>query len=189
MNWLKRLFRPTNSASALNTEPDELTWASELQSLRLELQERDRLVAQLKQDLERQRSGASAQFSQAAQAQLEQLLAETAGPVAQLVTQAHLLEIEGKPVPARDVLVVARRLVRILEDHGLALEGQVGETVQFDPNRHEPLQSQVTLTADQEVTVRFVGAAFHGKLLRKAGITPGRMNLHPETGDEVKDAG
>jgi molecular chaperone GrpE (heat shock protein) len=181
---LKRLLGPTDSASALNPKPGELAWASERQSLRLELQERNQLVAQLKQDLDRQRSGASAQLNQAAQAQFEQLLAETAGPVAQLVTQAHLLEVEGKPVSARDVLVVARRLVRILEDHGLTLEGQVGETVQFDPNRHEPLQSQVTLTANQEVTVRFVGAAFHGKLLRKAGVSPGRMNPHPGAGDE-----
>jgi molecular chaperone GrpE (heat shock protein) len=82
--------------------------------------------------------------------------------------------VEGKPVQARDVLIVARRLVRVLEDAGLTLEGQVGETIQFDPNRHEPLQSQGGIMPGQAGVVRFVGVGFHGKLLRKAGVTAGR---------------
>jgi hypothetical protein len=42
-------------------------------------------------------------------------MADVAAPVAQLFTQAHLLEVEGKPVQAKDALAVAKRLVRALE--------------------------------------------------------------------------
>ena len=58
--------------------------------------------------------------TEAVQAQVEQLLADAATPVAQLLTQAHLLETEERPVQAKDALAVAKRLVRTLEDHGLA---------------------------------------------------------------------
>ena len=127
-------------------------------------------MANLKEELERQRSGASARVDEAVQAQMERLLADAAAPVAQLLTQAHLLEVEGKPVQARDVLAVAKRLVRTLEDNGLTLEGSVGETTPFDPNRHEPLSADASPAEGQPVVVRFVGVAYQGKLLRKAGV-------------------
>jgi molecular chaperone GrpE (heat shock protein) len=68
------------------------------------------------------------------------------------------------------VLTVARRLVRALEDNGLTVEGSVGERVPFDPDHHEPLSADVSLQAGQMVVVRFVGVAYRGKLLRKAGV-------------------
>ncbi len=142
----------------------------EAQRLRLDLAEQEQLALQLKQELERQRSGSSAHVSEAVQAQVEQLLSDVATPVAQLLTQAHLLEVEGKPVQAKDVLAVAKRLVRVLEDNGLTLEGRVDERVLFDSNHHEPLSADVSLKPGQMVTVRFVGVAYRGKLLRKAGV-------------------
>jgi molecular chaperone GrpE (heat shock protein) len=110
----------------------------ELQSLRLEIEEYGRKLETLTEDLERQQAGESARIAQAVQAQLEKSLTEMAAPIAQLRTQAHLLEMEGEAVPATDVLAVAKRLVRALEDEGLTLEGGVGETTSFDPNRHAP---------------------------------------------------
>ena len=142
----------------------------EAQRLRLDLAEQEKMVAQLKVELERQRSGSSAHASEAVQAQVEQLLSDVATPVAQLLTQAHLLEVEGKPVQAKDVLAVTKRLVRTLEDNGLTLEGRVGESVPFDPDRHEPLSTDVSPKSGQMVTVRFVGVAYRSKLLRKAGV-------------------
>ncbi len=142
----------------------------EAQRLRLNLAEQEKLAAQLKQELERQRSGSGAHVLEAVQAQVEPLLSDVATPVAQLLTQAHLLEVEDKPVQAKDVLTVAKRLVRALEDNGLTLEGNVGERVPFDPDRHEPLSADVSPKAGQMVTVRFVGVAYRGKLLRKAGV-------------------
>jgi molecular chaperone GrpE (heat shock protein) len=145
---------------------------NELQALRLELAERDKQIMQLKADLERQRREAGQRGEASIQAQLEQLLADAALPVAQLQTQAHLLEAEQRPVQAKDILVVARRLVRVLEDQGLSLEQQVGEQAAFDPNRHEPLNATQALSAGQPVIVRFVGVSFQGKILRKAGVEP-----------------
>jgi molecular chaperone GrpE (heat shock protein) len=81
-----------------------------------------------------------------------------------------LLETEGHPVQAKDVMVVAKRLVRVLEDNGLKLAGNVGETVRFDPNHHEPLSAGASPKQGEHVVVRFVGVAYRGKLLRKAGI-------------------
>ncbi len=144
---------------------------SEVQALRLELQERERMLATLKSDLERLRRGEQERIEEGVQAQRERFLTEAAGPVAQLLTQAHLLEVEGKPVEVRDVLAVARRLVRLLEDEGLTPEGQVGSTVPFDPDRHEPVGGE--LTAGQPAVVRFVGLTCRGRRVRKAGVTRG----------------
>lgn len=169
-NWLKRLFgKPEQTLPPVNEHV--LSLEQEAQGLQLELAERDQLVANLKQELERQRSGANVQVTEAVQVQVERVLADVAAPVSQLLTQAHLLEVESKPVQARDVLVVAKRLVRSLEDHGLTLTGEVGQRVAFNPDHHEPLGPEVGLSPGQLVVVRFVGVAYHGKLLRKAGVT------------------
>ena len=163
--WLGRVREPVAEADVRI-----LGLEREAQSLRLELVERDQAVAHLKGELERRRSGASDRIAEAVQAQVERLLSDAAAPVAQLLTQVHLLEAERKPVQARDVLAVAKRLVRTLEDNGLTLEGSVGETVPFDPNRHEPLSADASLNCRQSVVLRFIGVAYQGKLLRKAGV-------------------
>lgn len=155
------------------TQPEPaLALEGRVQTLQLELAERERTIVTLKQELERRRLGANAEVSGAVQAQLEQLLADLAAPVAQLLTQAHLLEVEGKPVQARDMLAVSKRFVRVLQENGLSLAGQVGETVPFDPNYHEPLNAQAALTPGQAVVIRFVGVVYQGKVLRKAGVSP-----------------
>jgi molecular chaperone GrpE (heat shock protein) len=141
----------------------------EIQNLKLELTERDQLIDKLKQQLEQQRTTESNNIDSAVQNQIEQLLADTAASVTQLLTQAHLLE-QGKPVQAKDVLLVAKRLIRTLEDNGLTLTGKVGETVPFDSNLHEPLSASTTITPDTDVVVRFAGVAYQGKVIRKAGV-------------------
>jgi molecular chaperone GrpE (heat shock protein) len=167
--WLAAIFgkRPPEEAA---TDERTLALEREAQSLRLKLGELEQTAANLKRELERRSSGANARVAEEVQAQVERLLTDAAAPVAQLLTQAHLLEVEGKPVQARDVLAVARRLVRTLEDNGLTLAGSVGETAPFDPNRHEPLSADVSPQPGQPVVVRFVGVAYRGKLLRKAGV-------------------
>jgi len=101
---------------------------------------------------------------------MERLLANIATPVAHLLTQAHLLEADGKPIQAHDVLGVARRLVRTLEDNVLALEGKVGKTLPFDPNRHEPLSAEAMLQLGETVLVKFVGVSYGGTVCKKAGV-------------------
>jgi molecular chaperone GrpE (heat shock protein) len=90
-----------------------------------------------------------------------------------LETQAHLLEREGKPVAARDVLTVAKRLIRALEDEGLTLEGKTGETVAFDPNYHQPLEVGPGLTPGQPVVIRSPGISYAGRVLHRAGVRKG----------------
>ena len=169
LKWLRRaLGQPAEAAP--QADDRALALEREAQGLRLEMEERERSAASLKSELERQRNGESARIAEAVQSRIEKLMADVAAPVAQLITQAHLLEVEGKPVQAKDALAVAKRLVRALEDEGLKLEGGVGETASFDPNRHEPLGGQAALTPGQAVVVRFAGVSYRGRLIRKAGV-------------------
>ena len=161
--WLKRL---------LGSEPrDERLPAleREAQTLRLDLAERETALADLKAELERRRMREGERVDQAVRHQLERLMADAAAPASQLRTQAHLLHQEDRPVKAADVLAVAAQLVDALEDHGLALEGQVGETVAFDPNRHQVLGGEPP-EPGQPAVVRFVGVTCNGKRLQKAGV-------------------
>jgi molecular chaperone GrpE (heat shock protein) len=146
-----------------------LTLEREIQNLRLELTERDQLIDKLKQQLEQQRTSENTNIDSAVQNQTEQLLTDTAASVTQLLTQAHLLE-QGKPVQAKDVLLVAKRLIRSLEDNGLTIVSQVGETVSFDSNLHESLSASSSITPGTEVVVRFAGVSYQGKVIRKAGV-------------------
>jgi molecular chaperone GrpE (heat shock protein) len=152
--------------------PDErvLALARQVQSLRLELTEQRQLAANLSSELQHQRDAEAARLADAVRAQMERFMITMATPVAHLLTQAHLLEVDGKPLPARDVLGVARRLVRMLEDNGLMLEGQVGETLPFDPNRHEPLSAEAALHPGETVVVKFVGVSYGGTVCKKAGV-------------------
>ena len=146
-----------------------LTLERETQNLRLELTERNQLINKLKQQLEQQRTNEKNNIDSAVQNQIEQLLTDTAAPVTQLLTQAHLLD-EGKPIQAKDVLLVAKRLIRALEDNVLTVVGQVGETVSFDSNLHEPLSASSEVSSGAEVLVRFAGVSYRGKVIRKAGV-------------------
>jgi molecular chaperone GrpE (heat shock protein) len=166
-DFLRRWFRkrppiPGEDERLLALERD-------VQTLRLDLEERDRQIAALRAELEREQRTLTSRVQEAVREAIERLLADAAVPAAQLLTQAHLTEREGRLPAPRDILLVARRLVRVLEDHGVEWEGRVGESVAFDPNRHQLLGAE-TVPPGQRVVVRFSGAVFHGKMLRKAGV-------------------
>jgi molecular chaperone GrpE len=147
-----------------------LNAGSEAQRLRVELAERDRVIATLKQDLERLRADEKGRVEEIVGAQVEKLMSAAAAPVAQLLTQTYLAEIEGKPVQAKDVLAVAKRIIRALEDDGLSLVGGVGESVSFDPNYHQPLSSRADLKPGDPAVVKVVGVSYAGRVLRKASV-------------------
>ena len=168
LSWLKKWLR-ASPQSQLQSDEKSLTLERAIQNLRLELTESDQLINKLKQQLEQQRTSENNNIDSAVQNQIEQLLTDTAAPVTQLLTQAHLLD-EGKPVQAKDVLLVAKRLIRTLEDNGLTIVGQVGETVSFDSNLHEPLSASREVNPGEEVAVRFAGVSYQGKVIRKAGV-------------------
>jgi molecular chaperone GrpE (heat shock protein) len=167
--WLSRLFGREPQAVSTHADGRLLEAERELQELRLEAQERERQADSVRADLERARQGEAIRVSEAVEVRIEQLLAQAATPAAQLMVQAHLLEAEGKPVEARDVLAVAKRLVTVLAEAGLAFEGAVGETAAYDPDRHEPLGGPA-LTLSQTVVVRVPGCSYGGRLLKRAGV-------------------
>jgi molecular chaperone GrpE (heat shock protein) len=163
--WLDRFLGRSDGADAERL----LALTREAQELRLQLEERSHQLAALHKERERQQAGEEMRVGDTVQAKVERLLAEAAGPVTQLLTQAHLLEAEGRPVQARDVLAVARRLVRVLEEEGLTLDGRPGERAAFDPNRHAPLAGEAPAPG-AGVVVRFAGIGYKGRVLRKAGV-------------------
>ncbi len=165
LSWLQQLLRP--SPAPPTSEPT-LALQTELQNLRLELKERDQTITTLKQELDRQRQGEQTRLNQTLQSETEQLFREIASPISQILTQAHLLETEGKPVSPQDILTVAKRLIRSLEKKGLTLDGTLGETVPFDANYHQPLNSQQQITQETPVTIKIVGIAYQQKILKKA---------------------
>ncbi|MCR4413716.1 MAG: cell division protein ZapB [Thermoguttaceae bacterium] len=167
---LKRVLgRPPGTGAE---EADVLSLRRQIQELRLEAAERQRRLAVLETDLQRAQAGQKSSAEQAVQARIEQLLAACAPAVSQLVTQAHLVEVGGVSVPALDVLRVARRLVRALEDHGLEIDRQPGAAVAFDPACHEPISHDTAIRPGEPALVRFVGVRYQGKVLRKAGVAP-----------------
>ncbi len=169
LKWFKpRLMPQPQEISQQHTERI-LALEREVKSLEMAVQERDRMLKQIKDDLEYQRDTTSSNVTESVQTKLEHVFADAAAPVTQLLTQAYLLE-EGKPVQTKDVLTVAKRLVRTLKNNGLTLEGSIGEQAAFDPNCHEPLSANESLDPEQPVIIRFVGVAYQGKLLRKAGV-------------------
>lgn len=80
---------------------DALSRNSESQELRLELAERDRLIATLKDDLERMRNAEAERIAELLHAHMQKLMADLAAPVAQIVTQTHLFEVEQKPLQSK----------------------------------------------------------------------------------------
>lgn len=121
--WLQRLFgRDKTTPVGVATEDRALTFGREAQALRLELVEWELLIGRLKSDLDRQRAGESQRVDSVVDAGRERLLADAATPLVQLMTQAHLLEVAGKPVQAADVLTVAKRLMRVFETAGVVCD-------------------------------------------------------------------
>ena len=164
MGWLGRLLGRSGA------DGERLLAAErEARALKLRCEEQERQLTVQRQELERHRIDASAQRTSDVQAALERLLTDAAGPVAQLLTQAHLLEVANQPVQPRDLLAVAQRLVRLLEAEGLAVEGNVGQQTAFDPSRHAPLSGE-PIAIGETVTIRFVGISCRGRVLRKAGV-------------------
>lgn len=170
-NWFSHLFSPSHPAeTAQPAAYDFLMLQNELQSLRLELDSRDQTIADLKQQIERQRARQAEVIEETASARLERLFADVAAPVSQILTQADLLENQGKPLQAGDVLTVARRMIRALERHGLTIDSQPGQLSAYDPDRHVPLDAGRTPQPGDPVTVRFAGVTYQGKTLYKAVV-------------------
>ena len=160
--WFKR--KSSDSSVQL------LDLRSEVQKLKIEIQERDKTLARLKDDLSREREARTTQVAESIRDSMEKLMVNAASPVSQLVTQAHLLESQDKPVQARDVISVSKRLIRVFEDAGMKTEGSIGEIASFDPNYHAPLAGDASIKIGDRVIIRLTGVSFNGRIIRKAGV-------------------
>ncbi len=159
LRWLRGLF------------PEALKARAELGSLRLELEEKERALERLTQELERRREEESRRVARELEARWEAILSDLSSPLSLLLTQLQLLE-RGLPIPPQEVVRMGGFLSRVLADHGLEVEGRVGERVPFDPSRHEPGGS-FHPAPGEEVVVNAVGLSFRGRVLRKAGVERG----------------
>jgi len=152
------------------SEKDENAAQTAIQTLRLELTDRDQRIQRLSQEIERLHFAIREQAGEQVYQEMEHLIAETAGPVTQILLQADLVEKQGKNLQSRDILTVARRLVRSLENHGLELVGAIGEKAAFQPDIHAFLSNSESCPPGHPVTVRLVGIQYRGKILRKASV-------------------
>lgn len=170
MDWIRNIFHREPATQPDHSGEDPLAQQSEAQRLRLDLHARDERIAELEQEVERLQARQDSRVAEAADVQIADLLSDLAGPASQILTQTNLLEVQEAPVQARDVLAVAKRVVRAVERHGAVFEGKIGEQISFDPNRHTPMSASSHPGAGQPVTVRFVGVTYQGKILYKAVV-------------------
>ncbi len=163
--WSRKPQKPSSSDTEL------LALRAEVQSLRLTLQEREAELQRLRQQGER----APAQVEALLAARLEALFQELAAPVAQLLLQGALIE-KGQAVAARDMWLVAQRLIAVLKAQGVEICDPLGASVRFDPDRHMSLGAP--MQAGQPALVRLPGVRYRGRILHKAGVVPAEEADH-----------
>jgi molecular chaperone GrpE (heat shock protein) len=143
----------------------------EIQSLQLELEEKERMLAVAQHDLTVQTKNAKDLTGHSVHSRLEQLFADMGGPLVQIVTQDHLSNVQGKTLQAKDLHAVTNRLIDCLRSHGLEVIGTIGESATFDSKFHELLSFDEMVAEGERVTVRMVGLSFGGKILRRVAVT------------------
>lgn len=167
--WISERFEKSQPEEP---EQDRLLLQKELQEARLELVAHEQAIERLSRENEAMRLRQGELIRDAVAAEIEVLLRDAATPVAQLATQAHMVESQGKTLQARDVLGVAKRLLHALEKRGLKLEGAPGDIVLYDPDWHYPLSAHQAIEPGQAVVIRFPAVVYQGKVLARAGVEP-----------------
>jgi molecular chaperone GrpE (heat shock protein) len=163
-NWFKSLFgkgRDTGHTNQLERE---------IQSLRVMLQDQDRVVENLRKELQQHRREAELLVKRSTQTVIENFMADVAPSVTKLNSQIYIVEEQNRPLNVRDVLAVGKNILGVFQKYGLRLEGVVGELTSFDPDHHASLKKDVPFTQEEPVVVRFVGVAYRGKLLSRARV-------------------
>ncbi len=167
---MNELVNPSTDPDFQSADAPQLIRDREIQRLQLELAEREKTIRRLSDELERNRLATSEQARELAQAHVEGVLSQVGLPAVTLLTQAYLLEQEGKPIQARDVLTVAKKLIHAFELMGLSFVGSVGEVVSYDPNYHLASSANAQIQPGEKVKIQFVGVQYQGKILRKASV-------------------
>lgn len=158
---------------------------SELQQLRLNLKQGQQRAAQLQADLSRQAREQGDALTAQLQIQLEELLTPLATPLTQLLTQQHLIEVQGKELSAKDLLATSRRIWQGLTAVGVGALEAIGEVVAFNPDRHQPLSQATSPSRGESVKVRIPGITLSGKVLKAAAVEPIQQQDGKSAGREI----
>ncbi len=149
-----------------------LALESQVQGLKLELEEKKESLSKLNGAMERLRLQGDSSSQEKADARVEALLGQIAGPISQLITQTDLVENQGKTIPAQDVFLLVKKLIKGFQAQGLVLSGNLGQIVPYNPDLHTPISGNLTLQAGQPVKIRFVGIQHKQKIIKKALVDP-----------------
>jgi len=147
-----------------------LALESENQALLLELEETQKKLSTVQSELLRRQEQQAEGIKARVEANMEALYADLCGPLAQLGTQVYLDEVENKSLRAADVLRVVKSLLRILQNRDLCFFGEIGSSLNFDPNYHNPIGPEGEFPVGTPVCVRMPGISYHDKVLLKAGV-------------------
>lgn len=158
-------FRGKGSDGTTNAGAD----ATDAQSARLDLAEKEALIRALSADLEHERQTRRDEVETASKARARTLVKALAPAVVQLELQ-RALAASGVDVASRDVLRVAERFTATLVAAGLELIGLPGEVVAYDPLKHAPLDATSRPAAGARVRIRIPGANFEGTVVVPAAV-------------------
>jgi len=167
-SWIDKILGKDAVQPACNDESTS-DLQREVRRLQMDVQERDQTIARLRSDIESMRGGESSRISAVTDSRLERLFDSIAAPVAQLSTQAYLIEA-GKPVQARDVIAVAGGLIRALESEGLKVGEMTDNKQAYDPDLHQPISNDASIYRGESVYVRIPSVTYNNRILRKAGV-------------------
>lgn len=172
LDKLKQIFggTPTPPDSSRNVSTFEQRTSSQERSAQMDVEERDRHIEVLQQEIQRLNTSQQNLVEESVNAKLRTFFTEVAGPVSQLLTQIHLVDVRNRDISAKDTLRLVKKLIRHLEEAGLEVCSPSGAQVKFDPNYHESLSGDIVLKAGDVVVVRIPGLAHSGRIIRKAGV-------------------
>ncbi|WP_017295442.1 hypothetical protein [Geminocystis herdmanii] len=168
INWLKKLFSSPTVTSNDESSEKIITLETKLQQLKLELVDRTHTINSLQQKLQRQEEKESIQLQEKILGEKEKLFNQIASPISQLITQKYLLEVEEKPVQAKDILLVVKRLINVFEMEGLTFIGEVGEITNFEPNYHQSLNSNIDINRGDKVIIKIVGISYQNQVIKSS---------------------
>ena len=157
------------SPSPTPSADDRLTLSSRIQALEMDLEERDRQIAKMRQDFEIQRQQAESDRSGAGAAELTALAKRLAPYLCQIPTMRSLND-EGKEVRAADLFTLFGKLEKVLAEAKIRAIGTVGDVAPFDPRLHQRMSGS-DISDGNLVRVRFVGYFFGDTILTKAMVS------------------
>ena len=163
-----------------SSELDEqhLVSQSNIQSLRLELEETQQELAETQMELERQRNKNRSMVKERTAFEMENFLHTISGPISQLSTLLYISEKGGKTVETIDLMRVIKHLLNLLQDYGLEITGEMGQKTTYDPDLHIIIGNQASIVAEDPVIIQFTGFRYQGQLIRKAGVA--KIESHRE---------